>query len=128
MTTKVKARTRTLLVDDDEMDVIFSLKLFLEENGFEVDAYTDPSLAIANFKPGLYDLIILDIKMPQLNGFELYKTIREVDNNVKVFFLTAVSDFSGYEEVLNKMSSTLAENCFIQKPVDTQELLRRVSI
>ena len=127
MTTKVKARTRTLLVDD-EMDVIFSLKLFLEENGFEVDAYTDPSLAIANFKPSLYDLIILDIKMPQLNGFELYKTIREVDNNVKVFFLTAVSDFSGYEEVLNKMSSTLAENCFIQKPVDTQELLRRVSI
>ena len=127
MTTKVKARTRTLLVDD-EMDIIFSLKLFLEENGFEVDAYTDPSLAIANFKPSLYDLIILDIKMPQLNGFELYKTIREVDNNVKVFFLTAVSDFSGYEEVLNKMSSTLAENCFIQKPVDTQELLRRVSI
>jgi two-component system, OmpR family, response regulator ChvI len=127
MTTKVKARTRTLLVDD-EMDVIFSLKLFLEENGFEVDAYSDPSLAIANFKPSLYDLIILDIKMPQLNGFELYKTIREVDNNVKVFFLTAVSDFSGYEEVLNKMSSTLAENCFIQKPVDTQELLRRVSI
>jgi two-component system, OmpR family, response regulator ChvI len=126
MTTKVKARTRTLLVDD-EMDVIFSLKLFLEENGFEVDAYSDPSLAIANFKPSLYDLIILDIKMPQLNGFELYKTIREVDNNVKVFFLTAVSDFSGYEEVLNKMSSTLAENCFIQKPVDTQELLRRVS-
>ena len=94
MTTKVKARTRTLLVDD-EMDVIFSLKLFLEENGFEVDAYSDPSLAIANFKPSLYDLIILDIKMPQLNGFELYKTIREVDNNVKVFFLTAVSDFSG---------------------------------
>jgi DNA-binding response OmpR family regulator len=74
------------------------------------------------------DLIILDIKMPQLNGFELYKTIRELDNNVKVFFLTAVSDFSGYEEVLKKMSSTLAENCFIQKPVDTQELLRRVSI
>jgi two-component system response regulator ChvI len=126
MITKAKARTKTLLVDD-ELDIIFSLKLFLEENGFEVDAYNDPSLAITNFKPGLYDLIILDIKMPQLNGFELYKTIREVDNNVKVFFLTAVSDFSGYEEVLNKMSSTLAENCFIQKPVDTQELLRRVS-
>jgi two-component system, OmpR family, response regulator ChvI len=127
MITKAKARTKTLLVDD-ELDIIFSLKLFLEENGFEVDAYNDPSLAITNFKPGLYDLIILDIKMPQLNGFELYKTIRELDNNVKVFFLTAVSDFSGYEEVLKKMSSTLAENCFIQKPVDTQELLRRVSI
>jgi DNA-binding response OmpR family regulator len=127
MITKAKARTKTLLVDD-ELDIIFSLKLFLEENGFEVDAYNDPSLAITNFKPGLYDLIILDIKMPQLNGFELYKTIREVDNNVKVFFLTAVSDFSGYEEVLNKMSSTLAENCFIHKPVDTHELLRRVSI
>jgi two-component system response regulator ChvI len=127
MITKAKARTKTLLVDD-ELDIIFSLRLFLEENGFEVDAYNDPSLAITNFKPGLYDLIILDIKMPQLNGFELYKTIRELDNNVKVFFLTAVSDFSGYEEVLKKMSSTLAENCFIQKPVDTQELLRRVSI
>jgi DNA-binding response OmpR family regulator len=127
MITKAKARTKTLLVDD-ELDIIFSLRLFLEENGFEVDAYNDPSLAITNFIPGLYDLIILDIKMPQLNGFELYKTIRELDNTVKVFFLTAVSDFSGYEEVLKKMSSTLAENCFIQKPVDTQELLRRVSI
>ena len=99
----------------------------LEGNGFKVDAYNDPSLAIANFKPSLYDWTILDIKMPQLNGFELCKKIREADQNIKVLFLTALSDFSGYEKELQyKASSTLTENCFLQKPVDSQELLRRI--
>ena len=72
VSTKANARRKILLVDD-ELDIILSLKLFLEENGFEVDAYDNPSSAIADYKPGLYHLLILDIKMPQIDGFELYE-------------------------------------------------------
>jgi two-component system catabolic regulation response regulator CreB/two-component system response regulator ChvI len=120
---KTKAKRKILLVDD-ELDITFSLKLFLEENGYEVDAYNNPSLAIANYKPDLYHLLILDIKMPQIDGFELYKKIQKIDNNVNVFFLTAVSDFSGYEGG----KKSLRENHFIQKPIDGQELLKRITV
>jgi len=127
MRTKAKTTTKILLVDDD-LDVTFSLKLLLETNGFNVDVYNDPSLAMANFKPSLYDFIILDIKMPHLNGFELYKKIRVIDQKVRVLFLTALSDFSDYQEALDKVPSTIAKNCFVQKPVDSQELLKRIRI
>ncbi len=123
VSTKANARRKILLVDD-ELDIILSLKLFLEENGFEVDAYDNPSSAIADYKPGLYHLLILDIKMPQIDGFELYERIHKMDNNANVFFLTAVSDFSG-NKVGNK---PLGENRFIQKPIDGPELLKRITV
>lgn len=85
VSTKANARRKILLVDD-ELDIILSLKLFLEENGFEVDAYDNPSSAIADYKPGLYHLLILDIKMPQIDGFELYERIHKMDTNANVFF------------------------------------------
>jgi DNA-binding response OmpR family regulator len=85
VSTKANARRKILLVDD-ELDIILSLKLFLEENGFEVDAYDNPSSAIADYKPGLYHLLSLDIKMPQIDGFELYERIHKMDNNANVFF------------------------------------------
>jgi two-component system, OmpR family, response regulator ChvI len=122
VSTKANARRKILLVDD-ELDIMLSLKLFLEENGFEVDAYDNPSSAIANYKPGLYHLLILDIKMPEIDGFELYARIRKMDNNANVFFLTAVGDFSGYKGG----NKPLGEN-FIQKPIDGPELLKRITI
>jgi two-component system, OmpR family, response regulator ChvI len=123
VSTKANARRKILLVDD-ELDIMLSLKLFLEENGFEVDAYDNPSSAIANYKPGLYHLLILDIKMPEIDGFELYARIRKMDNNANVFFLTAVGDFSGYKGG----NKPLGENHFIQKPIDGPELLKRITI
>jgi DNA-binding response OmpR family regulator len=120
---KAKAKRKILLVDD-EIDITISLKILLEENGFEVDAYNNPSLAIANYKPGLYHLLILDIKMPQIDGFELYERIHKMDNNANVFFLTAVSDFSGYKGD----NKSLGENRFIQKPIDGPELLKRITV
>ena len=122
MSTKAKAKRKVLLVDD-EIDITITLKLYLEENGFEVDAYDNPSSAMANYKPGLYHLLILDIKMPEIDGFELYARIRKMDNNANVFFLTAVSDFSGYKGG----NKPLGEN-FIQKPIDGPELLKRITI
>lgn len=118
MSTKTK---RKILLVDDELDIIVSLKLFLEENGFEVDAYNNPSSAIANYRPGLYNIILLDIKMPRIDGFELCERIQQMDNNANVFFLTAVSDPWRYKK------DTWKENHLIQKPIDGQELLKRIT-
>ena len=61
----------------------------LEDVGFNIDTFNDPSLALENFQPNLYDFIILDIVMPKMGGFELYKQLKKVDPGVKVCFLTA---------------------------------------
>lgn len=122
--TNHKKKKRILLVDD-EIDITFSLKILLEENGFEVYTFNKPSSVIRDFRVGLYDLIILDIKMPEINGFNLYKKIREIDNKVHVLFLTALSDFSNQEEP-NDAPFMLDERNVILKPVDNETLLEKI--
>ena len=78
-----------LLLIDDEEDIILSSRLALEHNGFKTDSYTDPVLAYKNFRNDLYDLAILDLKMPEIDGFLLYQKIRRTDSRVKICFLTA---------------------------------------
>ena len=112
---------KTVLVVDDEPDVKLALKIALEENGFEVNAYDDPVIALDNFRKGAYDLLILDIKMPKMHGFELYREIRKVDNYVKICFLTAGEMYYGaYADIFN-------ENQFIRKPIENKELVNRVN-
>ena len=120
-----KNRNRILLVDD-EPDVIYAIKMVLEVNGFTVDSYTDPNLALSNFRPGLYDLLLLDIKMPNINGFDLYQKMNEVDTNVKTCFLTASELF--YEEY-RKLDAHpgLDKAQFIQKPLRSEELIRQLN-
>jgi DNA-binding response OmpR family regulator len=89
MTNDSDRKNNRILLVDDEPDVTYSLEMILEDNGFMVDSYTDPTLALSNFKPGLYDLLLLDIKMPKINGFDLYQKMKEIDSNVKICFLTA---------------------------------------
>jgi two-component system, OmpR family, response regulator ChvI len=113
------------LLVDDEPDVNITLKITLEENGFKVDSFTDPLLALSNFKPDSYDLIILDIKMPKMNGFELYRQIKKIDDKVKVCFLTAGEMYYGvYGDIFN----TLDVNCFIRKPIENEMLIKRLNI
>lgn len=119
-----KRKIRILLVDD-ESDITFSLKIFLEDNGFQVYTFNKPSSVLLDFRAGLYDLIILDIKMPEINGLTLYKKIREIDNKAQVLFLTALSDFSNYIQP-NETSSILSEKNIILKPVDNEALLKRI--
>ena len=71
--------TKKILVIDDEPDLTYTIKNILEDNGFEVDSFNDPILALDNYKANFYDLIILDIKMPKMDGFELYVKITEKD-------------------------------------------------
>jgi DNA-binding response OmpR family regulator len=111
---------------DDEQDVIYAIKKVLENSGFVVDSYNDPTLALSNFKLGLYDLLLLDIKMPKLNGFDLYQKMKEIDSNVKICFLTASELF--YEEYRRLDAyPTLDKEHFIQKPLRTEELIRQLN-
>jgi DNA-binding response OmpR family regulator len=118
---------KKILVVDDEPDITFTLHAILQKSGFEVSSFNDPLLALQSFKPRYYDLVILDIKMPGMNGFELYKKLKEKDNHVKVCFLTAVSEFRGYEQYKSDVSPKLHERYFIAKPASEDELRRRVN-
>ena len=119
-----KAREIRVLVVDDEYDVSLTIKLVLEENGFKVDSFTDASEALKNFITGLYDLVILDVKMPEMSGFSLYKKIRKLDDKVIICYMTAVDEVS-YED-LKKCYPNIDEICIIHKPVDNDSLLGQI--
>jgi CheY-like chemotaxis protein len=76
-------KNRVLLIDD-EPDVVYLTKKGLERIGFEVDVYTDPLLALQNYKSGIYRLLLFDIKMPKMNGIELFNKIDKEDGNGNV--------------------------------------------
>jgi two-component system response regulator ChvI len=116
-----------IMIVDDEDDVILELRVVLEDNGFKVDSFNDPLLALENFKADLYDLLILDIKMPKMNGFELYKQIKKVDNKVKTMFLTALTELQEYEEFRKEVSPKLGERYFVPKPIENEDLIKRVN-
>ncbi len=76
------------MIVDDEHDVNTMLKKVFEQSGFNADSYDDPILALENFKAGSYDLLLLDIKMPEMDGFHLYQEMKKIDKKIKVYFLT----------------------------------------
>ncbi|MGA7008340.1 MAG: response regulator [Nitrososphaeraceae archaeon] len=114
--------TRILIVDD-EPDITLSFKMILEGNGFKVDTYNDPVIAKGNFKPDAYELVILDIRMPKMDGFQLYDELKKIDDKVKVVFITA---FDINYEGLRKMYPELRIDSFVRKPVDSEYLINVV--
>jgi CheY-like chemotaxis protein len=81
---------RRILAVDDNPDITTTIKTGLEDSGlFYVDTFNDPKLALSSFRPGMYDLILIDFKMPKMYGHELYDEIKKLDEKVKVCFLTA---------------------------------------
>jgi DNA-binding response OmpR family regulator len=112
---------RILLVDDEE-DIAQSFSLAIQKDGFIVDTYNDPLTVLSNFKTDLYDLVLLDIKLPNMDGFELYDKIRDMDKKVKVCFI------SGYQmNYLALREQGLEIDCFISKPVKIEDLLKRIN-
>jgi DNA-binding response OmpR family regulator len=117
---------RRILVVDDEPDITLTLQVGLEEGGgFDVDAFTDPDLALKSFKPNFYDLVLLDIVMPKIDGFELYERLKKVDPDVKVCFLTASKMY--HEEMRGVKHCTLNKDLFLQKPISTDDLIREIN-
>jgi CheY-like chemotaxis protein len=120
---RMKKRVMTV---DDEPDVTYCLKACLEETGLvQVDGYVDPFLALAKFKPSTFDLVILDIRMPVMNGFQLYQKLKSIDDDVKVCFLTVVHDLSDYKEAYPDIIDAIENDemkCFLDKPVGSEQL------
>jgi DNA-binding response OmpR family regulator len=114
-----------ILIVDDEPDLTQVSTLALEYHGFKVDSFNDPQEALTKYKPGLYDLVILDIKMPKMGGFELYNEIKKKDNNANVCFLTASELY--YEEFRKKEVCVLDRNLFIIKPIENEELVKKIT-
>jgi DNA-binding response OmpR family regulator len=116
-------KSRIFLVDDEyDHNSIFTIGL--QDAGFEVDAYNDPKLALSAFRPDYYDLLILDIKMPKIDGYELYDKIRKIDDKVKVCFLTASER---YKEEHRPSFLSSGSTSFIIKPVTVDDLVKKVN-
>jgi DNA-binding response OmpR family regulator len=122
-------KNNRILIVDDEDDINLLFKMVLEDNGFKVDTFNDPLIALQNFTAGSYDLLLLDMLMPKMNGFELYQKIRMIDDKVKICFLTASG--INHEEFRKRAVSVASiendiENCFFIKPIENEELINRV--
>ena len=123
---KSKSKSKTkgkILIVDDEPDITESFGLALEDSGFEVDKYNDPAIALASFKPNVYGLLILDIKMPKMDGFELYDKVKKIDKKAKVFFISA---FDIDRAAISKKYSDLKIENFLPKPIQIAQLIKTV--
>ena len=116
---------RVLMVDD-EIDITFTLKTTLENTGsFQVDTFNDPTWALSMFKAGVYNLALLDIRMPKMNGFQLCRRLRKIDKNLKICFLTA-TELLYYRETDSDVIDDLGSDCFVSKPVNNEDIAARL--
>jgi DNA-binding response OmpR family regulator len=125
---KSKTKIRRILLVDDEPDLAVTIQLVLEDSKFfKVDTFNNAESALSIFKPGVYDLALLDIKMPMLDGFELCRRIKNIDNKIKICFLTA-ADLSDYGVRNSDIINDLGTDCFINKPVKSEDITERLKI
>ena len=144
-------KKQRILIVDDEKDILLTLQLILEQNGFNVSLFDNPLAALSNFKIGLYDLAILDIKMPQMNGFQLYEKIKQIDISTKVCFITAAASEERYyyeqfterkegeeekeeedvtqisEQYRSQQQQYFCEATFLKKPISNTDLIGEVN-
>jgi CheY-like chemotaxis protein len=126
---------RILIVDEVDITTIYTLGL--QDNGFIVDAFNDPLQALSDFKSGSYNLALLDYKMPNMNGLDLYREIRKIDAKVKICFVTAFDIYPGelkkefhrnsngkYQDKEDEDSDII--KCIIQIPIGIDELVKRI--
>jgi CheY-like chemotaxis protein len=124
-------KLRRIMIVDDEQDVTFLFKIILEgmhqDLSFycKVDSFNDSLVALENYREGLYDLIIIDVVMPKMDGFRLYKEIRKKDKKVKVCFLTAGEMY--YEEYRKHVFPEISADRIIRKPISNDDLVRKVN-
>ena len=116
--------SKKILVVNDETDINTTVRQVLEDKGFKVDSY-DPRLALENFKPQYYDLVLIDSKMPQMNGFVFYRGVKALDKKVKTCFLTAAEMQSEHHSD-DSLSSPPPPKSFIRIPIENERLLERI--
>jgi signal transduction histidine kinase/CheY-like chemotaxis protein len=122
-----KTRMKRIFLVDDDYDHTITFKMGLELAKFEVDAYNDSAIALSKFKPDYYDLLLIDVKMPKIDGIELYEKIRKIDDKVMVWFITA---YETYYRALKEASSTskgdMISAPIIEKPIEIGKLVKQI--
>ncbi len=124
--TSTKEPSYRILYVDDDLDILFSIKTGLEYYGFIVDTFSNPLEALSSFKPELYDLVLVDIKMPLMSGFEFHQELRKkalYGTEIKTCFITA---YEIYFETLRKEFPELYDGCFIRKPIKLDDLVNKI--
>lgn len=131
-----KRSSSRVLVVDDEPDIITLFELALKDSGFEVDSFNDPLAALSNFKPCYYDLVILDIRMPKIDGFELCAEMKKIDDQIKICFLTAGEMYydrfrlgknQRLQEEVQEQYCKLNNDRFLQKPISNGDLVKNIN-
>jgi len=112
-----------ILIVDDEQDITSVLKQGLEKAGFEVETFNKPEEALSHYKEDYYDDIILDVKMPGMDGFQLAREIWKIENDASICFLTA---FEIFKEEAEKVFPSLDKHCFIKKPIGIYDLVAHI--
>jgi CheY-like chemotaxis protein len=115
---------KRILVVEDDYDIGVTYQAALESKGYVVDLYVDPKQALLEFRPKVYHLLLSDIRMPGITGFELYERLRKLDVSLKVCFITA---FESYYRALTEFFPRIDVKCFLQKPMAICELLDHIS-
>ena len=128
---KLSPFIKRILIVDDDPDITYTFKMAFEEanriggnkTSFHVDTYNDPLVALSEFKPDFYDLLLIDINLPKMNGFDFCAKIFGVDLNPKVCFMS-----SGLinQEALQEQYPSSNIGCFIRKPITMENLIERV--
>ena len=112
---------KRILIVDDEKDVGRTLEMILENYGFDIDCFTDAAMALKSFKPNVYDLLILDIRMAEINGFELYDQLKSRDSKIKTLFITALNSVEPYNTRNSKVYPLRGVRHFMKKPLTSIE-------
>jgi DNA-binding response OmpR family regulator len=120
-----KREKKKVLFVDNEPDMTAMLKMAIGRAGFTIDIFNDPLLALKNFKPNLYDLALLDIMMPEMDGIELYKELKKIDPSIKVCFLTASSEMY-YEELRKERHCELNKDLFLHMPLPIKGIIEEI--
>ena len=120
-------KVKKILLVDDEPDITFTIKNMLYNTGFEIHTFNDPITSLKLYRRNFYDLVILEIKIPNMDGFELYIKIKEIDPTVKICFLTAIAIFDEESRKSRpEVDRIITEECFIQKPITTEDLIKKL--
>jgi two-component system, OmpR family, response regulator ChvI len=117
------------LIVDDDVEITNSFSLALEDSGsYEVDTYNDPLVALSNYRPHSYDLLLLDIRMPKMDGFELYQEIKKMDTQVKVCFISAYDvEYTALREQINLLElDYFKSKNVIRKPMEISKLIKEI--
>lgn len=117
------AKIRNILIVEDDLDIGSSLKAGLEEYGFTVELHNDPLAMLSEYKPRQFNLLVFDIHMPKLNGFDLYRLIKKLDERATVCFLTAYEE---YYDKFKKDFPSMDMKYFIRKPIPMKDLIDRI--